>query len=85
MIHDTQTKRFDYLYYRSHVTQDVVSRVVELNRQSSSEWACVGHEYRPLVYTVDLQVNCIQLSRYNLITRLWILVQGDTHPTLFLC
>ena len=54
-----------------------------LNRQSPSEWGCVGHVDRPSVYTVDLHVDCIQLSSYNLIIRLWILPQRDTHPTLF--
>ena len=47
-----------------------------LNRQSSSEWACVGHVYKPSVYKyVGLEIDCIQLSSYNLITRLWILLQ----------
>ena len=54
-----------------------------LNRQSSSEWACLGHVYRPSVYTVGSHVDCIQLSSYNLIIRLWILLHRDTRPTLF--
>ena len=28
-----------------------------LNRQSSSEWACIGLMFRPLVYKVGLQVD----------------------------
>ena len=42
----------------------------------------VGHVYRPSVYTVGVEVHCIQPSSYNLITRLWILLQCDTHPML---
>ena len=34
----------------------------KLNRQSSPEWSCIGHVYRPSVYTVGLQVDCIQLE-----------------------
>ena len=57
---------------------------INLNWQWLSEWACVSHVYRPLVYTVGLQVDWIQLSSYNLITSLWIQLQRDTHPTLLM-
>ena len=62
----------------SHVAQwQTVNEILKLVyicfKQTISFKMGMRHVCRPSVYTVGLHVDCIQLSSYNLIIRLWIL------------